>query len=171
MSAIQKLTAESAAPVLPQLIALLQDAVGHGASVGFITPLSGEVAGRYWQDVIREVAQGARVLLVAEREGVVAGTVQLGLCLRPNGLHRAEVQKLLVHTRWRRQGLARALMQAAEDEARQAGQSLLYLDTGPHQPAAALYEQMGWTLAGEIPGYAATPDGELHSTTFYYRNI
>lgn len=129
MSTLQKLTAESAAAVRPQLIALLQDAVEHGASVGFITPLSREVAGRYWQDVIHEVGQGARVLLVAEREGVVAGTVQLGLCLRPNGLHRAEVQKLLVHTRWRRQGLARALMQAAEDEARQAGRSLLYLDT------------------------------------------
>ena len=171
MHTIHRLTAEEAAAVLPQLIAVLQDAVDHGASVGFTKPLASEVAGRYWQDVMREVGQGSRLLLIARREDEVMGTVQLGLCMRPNGLHRAEVQKLLVHTRWRRQGVAKALMEAIDLAARDAGRSLLYLDTEPHQPAAAMYEQLGWILAGEIPGYAATPDGELHSTTFYYRNI
>lgn len=171
MQDIQKLTASEAQAVLPALVALLQDAVQDGASIGFTQPLSAAVAERYWQDVFREMELGSRILLVARRDGVVAGTVQLGLCTRPNGLHRAEVQKLLVHTQWRRQGMARALMAAIEQQARAAQRSLLYLDTEPHKPAAAMYEQTGWIRAGEIPGYACSPDGHLHGTVFFYRTI
>lgn len=171
MQGIERLTADEARGILPQLVALLQDAVHDGASIGFTQPLSGEVAERYWQDVFHEVGQGARILLVTRREGVAVGSVQLGLCSRPNGLHRAEVQKLFVHTGWRRQGIAKALMAAIEQEARTAGRSLLYLDTEPHKPAAAMYEQTGWIRAGEIPGYACSPDGHLHGAVFYYRTI
>lgn len=171
MQDIQRLTADEARGVLPELVALLQDAVQHGASIGFTQPLPAEVAERYWQDVVREVAQGSRILLATRREGVVVGGVQLGLCTRPNGLHRAEVQKLFVHTRWRRQGIARSLMTAIEQEARAARRSLLYLDTEPHKPAAAMYERMGWVRVGEIPGYACSPDGHLHGTVFFYRTI
>ena len=171
MQDIQRLAADEALGVLPQLVSLLQDAVHDGASIGFTQPLPTDVAERYWQDVIREVGQGSRILLVTRREGVVVGSVQLGLCTRPNGLHRAELQKLFVHTRWRRQGIARALMAAIDQEARAARRSLLYLDTEPHKPAAAMYEQTGWIRAGEIPGYASSPDGHLHGTVFFYRTI
>ena len=171
MQDIQRFTADEARAVLPQLVALLQDAVHDGASIGFTQPLLADVAESYWQDVLREVAQGSRILLAARREGVVVGSVQLGLCTRPNGLHRAEVQRLFVHTRWRRQGVASALMAAIEQEARAAKRSLLYLDTEPHKPAAAMYEQTGWIRVGEIPGYACSPDGHLHGTAFFYRTI
>ncbi len=153
--------ADEAQGVLPQLVALLRDAVHDGASIGFTQPLATDVAERYWQDVFHEVGKGSRILLATRREGVVVGTVQLNLCTRPNGLHRAEVQKLLVHTRWRRQGIASALMSAIEQEARAVQRSLLYLDTEPHKPAAAMYERTGWIRAGEIPGYACSPDGHL----------
>lgn len=171
MRDIHRLTAVEALAVLPQLVALLTDAVQDGASIGFTQPLSADVAERYWQDVFREVGQGSRILLAARREGAVVGSVQLGLCTRPNGLHRAEVQKLFVHTRWRRQGIARALMAAIEQEAHAARRSLLYLDTQPDKPAEAMYEQLGWIRAGEIPGYACSPDGDLHGTVFFYRTI
>src|SRR4051812_18892298 len=120
MRDIRRLSADEAGKVLAQLVTLLQDAVNDGASVGFTQPLPADAAERYWQDAIREVAQGSRILLAALHEGAVVGSVQLGLCTRPNGLHRAEVQKLLVHTRCRRQGIARALMAAIEQEARAA---------------------------------------------------
>ena len=171
MQDIQRLTADEARGALSQLVALLQDAVQDGASIGFTQPLHADVAEQYWQDVFREVAQGSRILLVTQRGGVIVGSVQLGLCTRPNGLHRAEVQKLFVHTRWRRQGIARALMVTIEQQARAARRSLLYLDTEPHKPAAAMYEQTGWIQAGEIPGYACSPDGHLHGTVFFYRTI
>jgi acetyltransferase len=171
MQEIQKLTADEALNVLPQFVTLLQDAVHGGASIGFTQPLPANVAERYWQDVFRDVGQGSRILLAARREGVVVGSVQLGLCMRPNGLHRAEVQKLFVHTQWRRRGIARTLMTAIEQEARAARRSLLYLDTEPHKPAAAMYEQTGWIKVGEIPGYACSPDGHLHGTAFFYKPI
>lgn len=168
---IERLTEPQARPLLPQLIGLLQDAVHHGASVGFVQPLTGEVAEKYWQDVLREIGQHSRILFVAYRDGVVVGSAQLALCTRQNGLHRAEVQKLLVHTQWRRQGIATALMAAIEQTALAERRSLLYLDTEPNKPAAAMYEQSGWIRVGEIPGYACSPDGHLHSAVIFYRNI
>lgn len=171
MHDIQKLTADEARSVLSQLVALLKDAVDHGASIGFTQPLPEVVAQRYWEDVFRDIAQGSRILLVARCDGLVVGSVQLGLCTRPNGLHRAEVQKLFVHTSRRRQGIASALMTAIEKDARAAQRSLLYLDTESDKPAAAMYEQMNWIRAGEIPDFASSPDGHLHGTVIFYRKI
>ena len=169
MNDVERLSADHAGTLLPQLIALLQDAVNDGASVGFLQPLSAEVASGYWREVIREVGEASRILLIARREGMLAGSVQLGLCTKPNALHRAEVQKLLVHTRWRRRGIGRQLMMALDEEARIARRTLLYLDTEPDKPAFEMYRGSGWLRAGEIPDYARTPDGELHSTVLLYR--
>lgn len=171
MHTIRKLTAEEGLDLLPQLVALLQDSVCHGASVGFTLPLTNEVAERFWHDIFREVGNGNRALLAVSQNDAVVGSVQLALCTRPNGLHRAEVQKLFVHTSCRRQGIATALMNAIEREARYARRTLLYLDTEPAKPAAKMYEQMGWNLVGEIPDYASTPDGDLHGTAIFYRKL
>ena len=73
---------------------LLIDAVHSGASIGFLAPVSRETADRYWHGVFASLG-GDRLLWVAEKEGVVVGTVQLSLCDKDNGRHRAEVQKLL----------------------------------------------------------------------------
>jgi acetyltransferase len=171
MHTIDRLTPEQAESVQEELAELLQDAVHHGASVGFVSPVSGEVARQYWHDVIKDLRQDSRVLLVLRTQGRVVGSVQLGLCLRPNGTHRAEVQKLLVHTSARRRGFGRALMAAVEQEARTARRSLLYLDTESHKPAEAMYRQLGWLLVGEIPEFAATPDGHLHGTMIFFKKI
>ncbi len=154
-----------------EFIELLQDAVHGGASIGFVSPVSDDVARKYWDDVSREIESGTRLLLGVSIDGRVAGSVQLSLCTRQNGLHRAEVQKLFVHSRNRRRGLGRLLMSAVEQEALRAGRSLLYLDTEPHRSAAAMYLHLGWNLAGEIPDFACSPDGDLHATSIYYKRI
>ena len=156
---------------MPELVALLQDAVHSGASIGFLAPLAATPAAAFWNEIFDDVGRDARILLVARCGGQIAGSVHLGLCTKANGIHRAELQKLLVHTRWRRQGLAKALMAAAEEEARLAGRSLLYLDTEIGKPAELLYQQLGWTRAGEIPDYATTPEGILHPTVIYFRRV
>ena len=172
MHGVLRLTDEEAREILPQFVALLQDAVHNGASIGFLRPLSDETAEAYWQEIFREVRLGTRILLAAHsQDGTLAGSVQLALCMKPNGLHRAEVQKLLVSTRCRRQGIAKALMAQMECEARAAGRTLLYLDTEPDKPAAEMYAATGWVCAGEIPDYACTPDGDLHGTLLFYRRI
>lgn len=77
MQSIERLTETQARAVLPELVALMQDVVSDGASIGFLAPLSADVAESYWRDVIREVGQQSRILLVARRDGEVVGTVQL----------------------------------------------------------------------------------------------
>jgi acetyltransferase len=171
MHTLERLTGDQARGVLEQLVELLQDAVNDGASIGFVSTLPINVAREYWQDIIREVGQGTRILIAVRVDGMVVGSVQLSLCTRPNGLHRAEVQKLFVHTNFRRRGFARLLMASIEEEARRARRSLLYLDTQPHKPAEIMYRKMGWILVGEIPDFASSPDGHLHGSTFFYKKL
>lgn len=165
----ESLSEEQARPLLPQLVELLRDAVHHGSSVGFLPPLACETAEAYWLETLYEVGQGRRILLVACEGGEVKGSVQLALATRQNGLHRAEVQKLLVHTRFRNRGVARSLMAAAEEAARAAGRTLLVLDTEQGSVAERLYERCGYTRAGVIPQYALAADGSLITTVVFYK--
>lgn len=156
--------------LLGPLSGLLQDAVHGGASVGFLAPLAPEAARQYWQDVFRTL-DSDRLLWVAERDGQLLGTVQLMSCARDNGRHRAEVQKLLVHTQARGQGVAGSLMRAAEGEARAQGLRLLVLDTLRGSQAEQVYGHLGWQRAGEVPDYAAAPDGALFPTVIFFKQL
>jgi acetyltransferase len=171
MHTIERLTAEQVELAQEELVDLLQDAVDDGASIGFVSPLPRQVAIQYWRDVVRDIRQGSRLLVVLRAGGRILGSAQLGLCMRPNGLHRAEVQKLFVHTSSRRRGFGRALMTAIEQEAQIAKRSLLYLDTESHKPAETMYRSLGWRFVGEIPDYASSPDGHLHGTMIFYKKI
>jgi GNAT superfamily N-acetyltransferase len=97
--------------------------------------------------------------------------VHVVLAQPENQPHRADVTKMLVHRRARRHGVGAALMRAAEALARDAGKTLLVLDTVTGSDAARLYERLGWQRVGDIPGYALMPDGPLIATTVYYRTL
>ena len=149
---------------------VLIDVVEGGASVSFMLPLSHERATAYWRHVAQEVAAGQRALFIADDSRGVCGTVQLVFATPENQPHRADVSKMLVHRRARRQGLGVALMRAAEQTARECGKTLLVLDTASGD-AERLYERMGWVRLGVIPGYALLPNGGLCDTTVYYRTL
>ena len=149
---------------------VLTDCVEGGASVGFMLPLPRERAAAYWRHVAGEVAADQRALLIAEDSRGVCGTVQVVFATPENQPHRADVSKMIVHRRARRQGLGAALMRAAEETARECGKTLLVLDTASGD-AERLYERMGWMRVGVIPGYALLPAGGLCDTTVYYRNL
>ena len=153
------------------LVDLLRDAVHNGASVGFILPVSDTELHRYWQRVATEIAHGEKHLLVRTEDGVIVGAVQMSLCTKANGMHRAEIQKLLVHSRCRRKGYGQDLMTAVEQLAIRLGRSLLVLDTEAGSPAQALYAQQGYQLLGVLPGYAASPAGGLKACAFLYREL
>jgi GNAT superfamily N-acetyltransferase len=151
------------------LVALLRDTVNGGAAVGFLPPLDEDEATAYWQDVIAALRTPYRLLFVAEEQGAIIGTVQLDLSSRTNGLHRAEVAKMMVHSAHRRRGIARALMQSMEEVARAIGRTTLVLDTREGEPSEALYTSLGYTRAGVIPRYARSADGSLHTTVLFYK--
>jgi GNAT superfamily N-acetyltransferase len=156
---------------IDELAGVLMDCVEGGASVSFMLPLSRERAAAFWRNVAEAVGAGGRALLVAEDAAGICGTVQLLLEQPENQPHRADVAKMLVHRRARRLGVGAALMSAAEATARQLGKTLLVLDTVSGGDADRLYRRLGWTAAGEIPGYALFPGGGLGGTTVFYRQL
>jgi GNAT superfamily N-acetyltransferase len=150
---------------------VLIDCVEGGASVSFMHPLTRERAVAFWRRVSQDVAAGDRAIVIAEDAHGICGTVQLVLNLPENQPHRADLTKMLVHRRVRRQGLGAALLQATEAMALDCGRTLLVLDAVTGGDAERLYERMGWTRVGEIPGYALFPRGGLCSTTVFYRAL
>jgi GNAT superfamily N-acetyltransferase len=156
---------------ISELADVLVDCVEGDASVSFMHPLSHERAEAFWRGVAEGVAAGERALLVAEDEQGICGTVQLVLAQAENQPHRADLAKMLVHRRCRRQGLGEALMRAAETMARDCGKTLLVLDTVTGDNGERLYQRLGWQRVGVIPGYALLPRGGLVGTTVFYREL
>jgi len=152
------------------LAALLVDCVEGGASVGFMQPLGLDRAAAFWRAVADDAAHGRRALLVAQEGGRIVGTVHLILAQPDNQPHRADLCKMLVLRAARKQGIGAALIDAAERVARDAGKSLLVLDTAS-QEAERLYARMGWRRLGAIPSYALLPQGGLCDTTYFYRQL
>ena len=169
MTTISRLDATQLIQAIPNLITLLQDAVNSGASIGFLPPLSSADAQTYWQSVANAIREDSRLLWVAKIDEAIVGTVQLDLCMRANGLHRAEVSKLMVHSAQRGKGIGKALMHTLEAEAHQRGRTTLVLDTRTGDVSEHVYQSLGWLRAGEIPHYARSANGELHSTSFFYK--
>jgi GNAT superfamily N-acetyltransferase len=168
---IEVLAAERFGVAVPELAALLVDAVGGGASVGFLPPLTAVDAERWWRTLADDVSTGRVLVLLLRVDGRALGTAQLRLAQLPNARHRAEVAKVLVHSSARRRGYGRMLMEAVETAARNAGRRLLILDTLTGSAAEPLYARLGWTRAAEIPAYAQILDGRLASTTIFYKDL
>jgi len=150
---------------------VLIDCVEGGASVSFMFPMSHTKADAFWRSVADSVVRGERVVLIAEDSaGNIVGTVQVIWAQPENQPHRADVAKMLVHRRLRRQGVGAALLIAAERVALAAGKTLLVLDTASGD-AERLYARQGWQRCGQIPDYALWPDGALVATTIFYKSL
>lgn len=156
-------------PLIPQFVSLLQDVVDNGASVGFLPPLFKAEATEYWQDVYESIQGQSKLLWGAFEAGELVGTIQLNLEPRANGIHRAEIAKVMVPTSQRRKGIAKAMMEAAEAEALRLGRTTLVLDTLEGHAAVLLYQSLGWQTAGVIPKYAIYQDGQQHGTVLMYK--
>jgi GNAT superfamily N-acetyltransferase len=150
---------------------VLIDCVEGGASVSFMLPMSRAKAETFWRNVGASAARGERIVLAAEEaEGAIVGTAQVVLAQPENQPHRGDVAKMLVHRRARRRGIGAALLAAAEQSARDAGKTLLVLDTASDD-AERLYARSGWQRCGYIPNYALWPDGTPCATTFFFKAL
>jgi len=167
---IERLTPPVREADIRELAQLLVDAVESGAAVTFLPPLTVERAEAWWRKTIATANPGAIFLVVRDSEGIV-GSVQLHPAWAPNQPHRADIAKLMVHRRGRGAGLGMQLMQAIEDAARNDGLRLLTLDTKRGDTAERLYRRLGWTPAGSIPRFALNPDGTMHDTVIFYKEL
>ncbi|MDN3922683.1 GNAT family N-acetyltransferase [Roseateles violae] len=161
---------------LPALADLLIDGVHHGASLGFLAPLSRYAALDHWHGVFARLGAHQSLWIACETteagdEGPLQGAVQLSLCPRVNAHHRGEVQRLMVHSGARGRGIASQLMHRVEYAAAEQGRSLLVLETPAGSQAEAVYAHLGWQRAGEIPDYDACAEGRLHGSALYYKRL
>jgi ribosomal protein S18 acetylase RimI-like enzyme len=167
---VRILTADEVTARTKELGGLLLDAVEGGASVSFLAGFSRVEAEAFYAKAGREAAAGRRIVLAAFEGEALVGTVQLLLDTPPNQPHRAEIAKLLVLRSARRRGHARALMLAAEAEAKPRGRTLLTFDTMAGSAAERLYLGLGYVRVGEIPRYALWPDGSgPDATAVFYK--
>ena len=155
---------------LATLADLLVDAVESGAAISFLS-LSRAEAESWWRKLLSAPASGAIFVVARDAAGIV-GSVQLHPSWAPNQPHRADVAKLIVHRRARRQGIGRQLMQAVEREAEAAGFRLLVLDSKRGDAGEQLYRALGWTVVGTIPRFALDTDGKTpHDAVIFYKEL
>ena len=101
--AIAPLEPDEAEQALPDLADVLVDAVRGGASVNFMAGFTRAEAATFWRGQLSGLADGSRTILVArETGGRIVGTVVVTPAPQPNGPHRAEIGKMLVHSSVRR---------------------------------------------------------------------
>lgn len=162
--------------LLAELIRLLQDTVAAGTPpggpfLGFVAPVGEAEARSYWEHVFHDLRSGPRLLLIAREATRIVGSVQLLPATISSGLHRAEVQKLMVDPSQRKRGIGRTLMLAVEQTARADGRTLLVLDTRRGNVSERLYQAVGYQVAGIIPGYALGVNGATVDEVIYYKSL
>ena len=162
----------SFAQSVDRLAEILHACVHDGASVGFVLPFGADEARGYWRNKVAPThAGGAKLVLIATLGGDVAGTAQLDLNSMPSKRHHAEVSKVLVDPRFRRVGVARALMREIELRAAEEGRWLLTLDTAG-DAAEALYRSLGYALGGTLPLYARDAfEDRYDATRLMYKDL
>jgi GNAT superfamily N-acetyltransferase len=168
------LTAAEYEAAIPGLGALIVDAVESGAGVNFLAGVTEDQAMAWWRRRIGDVRDGTISAFVArdpDDPARLLGSTILIRSTNQNSPHRAEIGKVMVLRSARRQGLGRALMEAAEAAARAEGRWLLLLDTEAGSPAEAMYRALGWQAFGAVPNHAMVPDGTLSTTTYFWKDL
>ncbi|WP_410017160.1 GNAT family N-acetyltransferase [Pseudomonas sp. 5P_3.1_Bac2] len=171
MSQLIRVAAEHFSQYRAGFHALLSDAIASGASLGFLANFSQREADEYFEQVQDGLNSASHCLWLVLEQGQVVASIQLVLCLKANGLNRAEIQKLMVLRSARRQGLAAQLMAAVEAHAHSIKRGLLYLDTEAGSAAELFYQQQGYQCIGGLPDYACGPDGQYRANAIYYKTL
>lgn len=76
----------------------------------------------------------------------------------------AELKRMFVRTRFRNQGIARQLLLAIEERARELAYTEIRLETGTRQPeAVGLYESSGYTAIPRFGPYVDDPNSVCYA--------
>ncbi len=161
-------TTESAVPVtvaverlqsfsgtdLEDLCIATEASIEEGGGFGWVKKPPRDLLEKYWRGVL---LVPDRVLFAGRLDGVIVGSAQLIRQPRNNEAQAfsAQLMSAFVAPWARGYGLARGLVAAVEQYAREAGVEILNLDIRETQKAAIqLYESCGYTRWGMHPAYA-----------------
>jgi GNAT superfamily N-acetyltransferase len=169
---VRALDADAYQAALPELAALIVDAVAAGAAITFLRGVTPEKGAAWWRSLEPDVASGRTTPFVAVDEAArIVGSTLLVRSIYENSPYRAEIGKVIVLASHRRRGIASALMTAAEERARAEGRWLLVLDTVEGSAAEGLYRSLGWNVTGVVPNFAMNPDGVPQPATFFWKDL
>ncbi len=157
-------------PDLNDLCDAAEAAITDGGGFGWLTPPSRHVMEAYWRGVL---VIPERQLYVARLEGTIAGSAQLLFPSRNNESQASNGQLTTFFLApWARgYGLAKMLVQAVADGAREGGLSVLNLDVRKTQSRAIqIYEQLGFQRWGEHPRYALV-NGQWYAGYYYCKDL
>ena len=99
---------------------------------------------------------------IARLNGTAAGCG--GVAIYPGF---AEVKRMYVHPSARGRGVADAIMDRLADAARQAGRTVLRLETGDRQSAAIrFYERCGFRVCADFEPYSSMPPDNIATSIF-----
>ncbi|KAK2070277.1 hypothetical protein P8C59_004787 [Phyllachora maydis] len=148
----------------------------------FLPPLTNEKLLPWWRARMAEARAGQRVivLLLPDLLGPTAqkpqgadfrGIAMMSLSPSETGTARCHIDCLLVDRKYRRQGGAKALVQALEYEAGKRGRTLLLVDTEADTLAEAAFKKFGYTEVGKVPRYNRAVSNLRTAQTFFYKDL
>lgn len=144
--------------------------VGLGGAVGWLGVPDEEETARFLDEQLSLASQGNGAVAVVRHNGRVEA---LGVWNRFHAAvirQNAEIRKVMTHPDARGLGLARTLVVALTDHAREAGVEVLMLDArGNNHGAHALYESLGFVRCGVIPDFIAVGDERWDRVLFSTR--
>jgi putative acetyltransferase len=115
---------------------------------------------RRYLRAIRRYPHAAVFVAEDEEEGELVGRISLARDQHPASYHVADLG-LMVSASYRRQGIGRALLEAAVGWAREAGVTKLELHVFPwNEPGIRLYESFGFEREGFRKAHYRRGDGE-----------
>ena len=115
---------------------------------------------RRYLRAIRRYPHAAVFVAEDEEEGEIVGRISLARDQHPASYHVADLG-LMVSASYRRQGIGRALLEAAVGWAREAGVTKLELHVFPwNEPGIRLYEQFGFEREGYRKQHYRRGDGQ-----------
>jgi ribosomal protein S18 acetylase RimI-like enzyme len=155
---------------LQELCEAAEEGIKAGGGFGWLKPPPRHIMESYWRGIL---LNPDRHVFVGRLDGTIAGTAQLVRPARNNEAQGASAQ-ITTHfvAPWARgHGLARQIVVAAENAARDAGIRVVNLDVRETQGAAIqLYQSLGFQHWGSHPRYARV-DGLWVAGQFFWKEL
>ena len=146
-------------PAPDQVHRVVAAVLERGGAVGWVTVPDRAESDRWLAERVAEVAAGRSRLALVSAGGRLAGLGRWSWYASPAVAVNADIRQVMVHPQARGQGLARALVAALVEDARERGVETLTLDVrGNNHAAMALYETFGFEVAGRLPDFVAVGD-------------
>jgi ribosomal protein S18 acetylase RimI-like enzyme len=148
----------------------IEDGLGFSIGFGWLKAPERERVEKYWKGLM---LVPDRVIFVGRIDGVIAASIQL---IKPSANNQSQsfagsVREHFVAPWARGHGLAKMLVEVAEEEAKNAGLKILKLEVRATQDAAAkIYESQGFKKWGELDKYEFV-DGNYVAGYFYYKDL